>query len=90
MKNRETSRAVRNILHNELGVTSEKVNDLIVEYINKKFNEKVETFLNSRRFEYMVNEKINKQISPIVREHLRHQLACININVEVKEHKPKE
>ena len=57
MKDRQTQRAVKNILHNELGITSEKVETLITEYIDKKLNDKMDRFMNSRSFEYAVEKK---------------------------------
>ena len=83
MKDRQTRRVVKNILHNELGVTSEKVELLITDYINKKFDDKVQRFLDSSRFEYLLNKRIDEQIKPIVRENLRNQLSGININVSL-------
>ena len=84
MKDRQTQRAVKNILHNELGITSEKVETLITEYIDKKLNDKMDRFMNSRTFEYAVEKRIKEQIQPIVRETLKGQLAGININVSLK------
>ena len=84
MKDRQTQRAVKNILHNELGITSEKVETLITDYINKKFDDRVERFMNSTQFTNMVNNRIKEQIQPIVRETLKGQLAGININVSLK------
>ena len=83
MKDRKTQRAVKNILHNELGITSEKVETLITDYINKKFDDKVQRFFDSSRFEYLLNKRIDEQIKPIVRENLKNQLAGININVSL-------
>lgn len=83
MKDRQTQRAVKNILHNELGVTNEKVETLITEYINKRLDDRIETFLNSNRFEYLLNKRIDDQIRPAVRENLKNQLAGININVSL-------
>lgn len=84
MKDRKTHRAVKNILHNELGVTSEKVESLIVDFINKKAEKKLEDFMSSGRFEYMVNRQVEKASVPIVRKSLENQLAGIKINVEFK------
>lgn len=84
MKDRKTQRAVKNILHNELGITSEKVEILITDYINKRFDEKVQKFFDSNRFEFLLNKRIDDQIRPIVRDTLRNQLAGININVSLK------
>lgn len=87
MKDRQTQRAVKNILHNELGITSEKVETLITDYINKKFDDKVQRFFDSSRFEYLLNKRIDEQIKPIVRENLKNQLAGININVSLNKEK---
>ena len=84
MKDRQTQRAVKNILHNELGITSEKVESLITEYIDKKFNDKVDRFMNSNQFDYMVSKEIQRQIEPIIRQTLKGQLTGININVSLK------
>lgn len=84
MKNRETQRAVKNILHNELGITSEKVEKLITDYIDKKFNERLDQFMNSKTFEYKVQERINSSLGPIVREAMAGQLRNISVNVVVK------
>lgn len=85
MKDRKTQRAVKNILHNELGITSEKVETLITDYIDEKFDRKVDQFLSSRQFENMVNTRIKEAIAPTVREFVSRKMAGTVINVTVKE-----
>lgn len=86
---KQTQKTVKNILHNELGITSEKVEILITDYINKKLNERIETFLGSNQFTHMVNKRIEDQIYPLIRTNLRDQLAGISINVTLANKKPK-
>lgn len=87
MKDRQTQRAVKNILHNELGITNEKVEQLITDYINNKFDKKVTDFINSTWFESMVNRRLDQALIPFVRENLKHQLAGISINVTIPKSK---
>ena len=58
MKDRQTQRAVKNILHNELGITSEKVETLITEYIDKRFDDKM-NILTEEFFEKQYKLQIN-------------------------------
>lgn len=68
MKDRKTHRAVKNIIHNELGITEEKLNQLVNEYVDKKLNKRIEDFLESSYFSYIVGDKINKQLDPAIKE----------------------
>lgn len=83
MKDRKTQRAVKNILHNELGITKEKVESLITEYVGKKFDNRLEILMNTLYFENRITSIIQKQTQPIVRDTLKNQLAGINIDVSL-------
>lgn len=87
MKHGETHKAVKNILHNELGVTNEKIENLISEYIDKKFNKRVDDFLNSRSFEYLVERKVKDAVLPMVQYALKTQLSNLSVVVKVGENK---
>lgn len=84
MKDRSTQRAVKNILHNELGITNEKVEQLITDYINTRLDKKFDDFLRSNACDYMINKRVDALIKPIIVEKVR---ACLNfntININVK------
>jgi len=82
MKNRETQRAVKNILHNELGITNEKVELLITDYIDKRLNSKIDQYLNSNQFQCKVNNIVENKISPLVRYAVSRELASVTVIVK--------
>lgn len=82
MKDRQTHRAVKNILHNELGITSEKVESLITDYINKRLDDKIGDYLESNTFKYKVSTLVEKQITPLVRYAVSRELSQVTIVVK--------
>lgn len=82
MKDRQTQRAVKNILHNELGITNEKVESLITDYINKRLDDKIGDYLESNTFKYKVDRLVEKQITPLVRYAVSRELAQVTIVVK--------
>lgn len=92
MKDRKTQRAVKNVLHNELGITKDKVDSLMNEYIDKKFDSKMEILMNTLYFDSKATAIIKKQMLPIVERVLDNQLRDIKIDVSVggsnSNHKP--
>jgi hypothetical protein len=83
MKDRKTQRAVKNVLHNELGITKDKVDSLMNDYIDKKFDSKMEILMNTLYFDSKVAAIIKKQMLPIVERVLDNQLRDVNINVSM-------
>lgn len=83
MKDRQTQRAVKNILHNELGITNEKVEQLITDYVDKKMEQKLDAFMNSRHFEYLVEKRIEKTMTPLVTSTLRPLLNSLSVKVNM-------
>lgn len=83
MKDRATQRAVRNVIHNELGVSKENIEKIMTDYIDKKIGKKIDNFLDSYSFSIMVNQKIREAIKPTVNEILRNQLNDIKIDVSI-------
>ena len=87
MKDRQTQRAVRNILHNELGVTSEKVEQIIVDFIDNKANKIFQDYINSTRFEHQVKKHLEQIVTPIVKHELRPMMNGITIQVNMTKSK---
>lgn len=83
MKDRATQRAVRNVIHNELGVSKENIEKIMTDYIDKKIGKKIDKFLDSNSFTNMVNQKIRETAKPIAIEILRNQLNDIKIDVSI-------
>lgn len=80
----KTHKAVKNILHNELGVTNEAVIKLITDFINHKAKKQFDDFMKTNAFEYMVNKHIENAIKPMVSGMLQRKLSGITINVTVE------
>lgn len=84
----DTRRYVKNVLHNELGVTSEKVEKMMCDYIDKKLEAKFDDFMNSSTFGSKVNRYISNNLKPFISEAVKKEFSygmTINVNLNEKQ-----
>jgi predicted flavoprotein YhiN len=80
-------KAIKNFIHNELGISKQVVVDLTTEFIEKQVSEGIERYLNSKSFENTLNRRIDSRIVPVIEKEIRSKISWTKLEVTIT---PKE
>lgn len=83
MKDKRVYKTVKNIIHNDLGLTKDEVTALIDDYVNKHVELKIKEYKNSREFEALVHKTIKELVEKEIMTSVRSKLTFTKINVKV-------
>ena len=79
-------RAIKNILHNELGITKIETEKLLIEHVERVAEKKLADYMKTNAFDSLINSRVKAIVTPIIQEIVKQKMQWgkIEVNVDIK------
>lgn len=76
-------KAIKNFLHNELGVSKKVALDLIEDFIQKEVERRLDNYFYSKEFDFKVERLVNKAIIPIAQKEIKSRINWAKLEITI-------
>lgn len=76
-------KAIKNFLHNELGISRKVALDLIEDFIQKEVERRLDVYFYSSAFESKVERLVNKAIIPIAQNEIKTRINWAKLDITI-------
>ena len=83
MSKSKEHRAIKNILHNEFGITKAYTEKLLIQHVERIAEKKFADYMKTNAFDSLINSKVQAIITPIIKEIVNQKMKWGTIEVKV-------
>lgn len=76
-------KAIKNFLHNELGISKKVVLDLIEDFIQKEVERRLDVYFYSNAFESKAKRLVNEAINPIAQKEIKSRINWAKLEITI-------